>query len=204
MIKNRLFSVLALTGLLASTLTLGPNRSYAADELAHFSRNGQDSERTRSLITGTRMAAWPSRASPSPEEIAQEQSDTDGKTYTVQYFERAVFEKHPENAGSLRCAAKPLLGVLRLCYNETATAVTLPVRRPALTNPRTRSQKTGKTIGGAFRTYWEQNGGPGTAGLSDQRRISGEVSDSRRQDVHSAVLPACSVRAPPRERRQTG
>src|SRR5262245_33226382 len=28
----------------------------------------------------------------------QEKSDTDGKTYTVQYFERAVFEAHPENA----------------------------------------------------------------------------------------------------------
>src|ERR1044072_3992574 len=27
----------------------------------------------------------------------QERSDTDGKTYTVQYFERAVFEAHPEN-----------------------------------------------------------------------------------------------------------
>ena len=26
-----------------------------------------------------------------------EKSDLDGKTYTVQYFERAVFEKHPEN-----------------------------------------------------------------------------------------------------------
>lgn len=27
----------------------------------------------------------------------QEKSDLDGKTYTVQYFERSVFEKHPEN-----------------------------------------------------------------------------------------------------------
>src|SRR5437588_7463529 len=27
----------------------------------------------------------------------QEISDTNGKTYTVQYFERAVFEAHPEN-----------------------------------------------------------------------------------------------------------
>jgi hypothetical protein len=27
----------------------------------------------------------------------QEKSDVDGKTYTVQYFERAVFEQHPEN-----------------------------------------------------------------------------------------------------------
>jgi uncharacterized protein len=29
-----------------------------------------------------------------------ERSDTDGKTYTVQYFERAVFELHPENANT--------------------------------------------------------------------------------------------------------
>ncbi|MGI8586283.1 MAG: hypothetical protein ACR2M0_01160 [Chloroflexia bacterium] len=29
-----------------------------------------------------------------------EQSQVDGKTYTVQYFERAVFERHPENAGT--------------------------------------------------------------------------------------------------------
>src|SRR5438477_2618661 len=28
----------------------------------------------------------------------KETSDTDGKVYTVQYFERAVFEAHPENA----------------------------------------------------------------------------------------------------------
>src|SRR5204863_3717015 len=27
----------------------------------------------------------------------QERSDLDGKTYTVQYFERAVFELHPKN-----------------------------------------------------------------------------------------------------------
>ncbi len=30
----------------------------------------------------------------------QEVSDLDGKTYTVQYFERAVMELHPENAGT--------------------------------------------------------------------------------------------------------
>src|SRR5262245_41904382 len=28
----------------------------------------------------------------------QEKSNTDGKMYTVQYFERAVFELHPQNA----------------------------------------------------------------------------------------------------------
>src|SRR4051812_15269591 len=38
----------------------------------------------------------------------QERSDTDGKTYQVQYFERAVFELHPE----LTTANKVLLSLL--------------------------------------------------------------------------------------------
>lgn len=39
----------------------------------------------------------------------QEKSDLDGKVYTVQYFERAVFELHPENTGS---PYEVLLGLL--------------------------------------------------------------------------------------------
>src|SRR5436309_1456419 len=30
-------------------------------------------------------------------EEMQERSDTDGKVYTIQYFERAIFEAHPQN-----------------------------------------------------------------------------------------------------------
>src|SRR5512147_2844397 len=41
--------------------------------------------------------ALPQHGYPISEEM-QERSDTDGKTYRVQYFERAVFERHPENA----------------------------------------------------------------------------------------------------------
>ena len=37
-----------------------------------------------------------SRAIPSPAS-SRKRRDVDGKTYTVQYFERAVFELHPEN-----------------------------------------------------------------------------------------------------------
>jgi hypothetical protein len=40
----------------------------------------------------------------------QEQSETDGKTYTVQYFERARFEHHPENAGTPNEVLLGLLG----------------------------------------------------------------------------------------------
>src|SRR5215217_12620 len=47
-------------------------------------------------------------------EEMQEKSDTDGKTYTVQYFERAVFELHPEYAGSPYEVLLSLLGVHQL------------------------------------------------------------------------------------------
>lgn len=33
-------------------------------------------------------------------DVFDETSEIDGKTYSVQYFERAVFERHPENAGT--------------------------------------------------------------------------------------------------------
>ncbi len=39
-----------------------------------------------------------------------EQNPTDGKTYTVQYFERSRFEMHPENAGSPYAVLLGLLG----------------------------------------------------------------------------------------------
>ncbi len=37
-----------------------------------------------------------------------EVSDLDGKTYTVQYFERAVFELHPENPAPHDVRLSPL------------------------------------------------------------------------------------------------
>src|SRR5919204_6385079 len=43
----------------------------------------------------------------------QEKSDINGKTYTVQYFERAVFELHPENQPPYDVLLS-LLGVLQL------------------------------------------------------------------------------------------
>ena len=44
----------------------------------------------------------------------QEVNGHDGKTYTVQYFERARFEYHPENAGSFY---EVLLGFLGRWYS---------------------------------------------------------------------------------------
>src|SRR2546425_10714 len=57
---------------------------------------------TGKTVQGKFLAYWnahgglPQQGFPISEEF-QERSDLNGKTYTVQYFERAVFEAHPEN-----------------------------------------------------------------------------------------------------------
>jgi hypothetical protein len=43
-------------------------------------------------------------------------SDLNGQPYTVQYFERAVFEYHPENAGTAYDVLLSQLGTFR--YKE--------------------------------------------------------------------------------------
>jgi hypothetical protein len=83
-----------------------------------------------------------------------EVSDTDGKPYTVQYFERAVFEAHPENAAPYDVLLS-LLGTFT--YNQKYPSGA-PGQTANNTNPVTFPQ-TGKTLGGSFRQYWEQHGG---------------------------------------------
>ncbi|MEO5953531.1 MAG: hypothetical protein ABIQ44_13785, partial [Chloroflexia bacterium] len=87
-------------------------------------------------------------------EEMQEASDVDGQTYTVQYFQRAVFEMHPENAAPYDVLLS-LLGaeLYKSKYNDNA-----PGQTASKTNART-FPETGKTLGGVFRKYWEQHGG---------------------------------------------
>ncbi len=80
-----------------------------------------------------------------------ERSDTNGKGYTVQYFERAVFEMHPENArphdvllthlGTFLYKQKYIQGAANQRPNSAQGAQTFP--------------QTGKRLGGIFRSYWE-------------------------------------------------
>jgi N-acetylneuraminic acid mutarotase len=85
----------------------------------------------------------------------QERSDTDGRNYTVQYFERAVFEMHPANQRPYDVLLT-LLGVYE--YNRRYGRSIVAGQRASTDNP-LRFPETGKTIGGAFRDYWERNGG---------------------------------------------
>ena len=83
----------------------------------------------------------------------RERSLIDGRVYTVQYFERAVFERHPEN----RPPYDVLLAQLGTEAFERYGAGPAAARVDPV-NPRL-FPETGHTVGGRFRTYWEQHGG---------------------------------------------
>jgi hypothetical protein len=90
---------------------------------------------------------------PISEEYA-EVSATDGKTYTVQYFERNRFEYHPEFAGTRN---EVLMGLLGL---EMTQGRTFPPGAPFQSTPtQAYFQETRHSLSGPFLRYWQQNGG---------------------------------------------
>ena len=88
-------------------------------------------------------------------EVFAERSPYDGKTYQVQYFERARFEYHPENEGTPYVI---LLGLLGRDFH--------PVEPPAAPKAgQSYFPETGHNLGGAFREYWLSHGGLFVSGL---------------------------------------
>jgi hypothetical protein len=87
-------------------------------------------------------------------DVLGEISDTDGKLYTVQYFERAVFEYHPEN--------QPPNDVLLSLLGSFAYSANYPHSAPnQIPNTSTGSRlfaETGKHLGGIFLQYWNSHG----------------------------------------------
>jgi hypothetical protein len=102
-----------------------------------------------------------------------EVSDLNGKPYTVQYFERAVFEYHPENAGTPYAVLLSQLGTFRYHQKYPAGA---PGQVPNQADHGRYFPPTGHWVGGKFRDYWEAHGGLAQQGypLSDEFT---EVSD---------------------------
>jgi photosystem II stability/assembly factor-like uncharacterized protein len=85
----------------------------------------------------------------------QERSATDGKTYTVQYFERAVFELHPEN----RRPYDVLLSLLGVFEFKSKYPEGAPGQAPNRDPGTIFFPQTGKHLGGAFHHYWLTHGG---------------------------------------------
>jgi hypothetical protein len=95
-----------------------------------------------------------------------EVSDVDGKTYTVQYFERAVFELHPEKQPPYDVLLS-LLGVqfYKQKYPDGASRQTPNTSSGSMT-----FKETGHRLGGIFLQYWQKNGGLAQQGypISDE------------------------------------
>ncbi len=94
-----------------------------------------------------------------------ERSIDDGKEYTVQYFERARFESHPEAPDP---QYRVLLGFLGKGFHPPDPAV------KAKEGARFFAE-TGHNVGGAFRARWEAGGGLAIYGLPISEEIK-EIS----------------------------
>src|SRR5258708_26812257 len=164
-IRYRWLSLIAAVVLALTTLGIGIHASYAQGDSRTFPETGK-------TVRGSFLSYWTTHGGlaqqgyPISEEI-QQVSQTDGKTYTVQYFERAVFEEHPEFAGTPNEVLLSLLGVFRYQQKYPNGA---PSQSP---NNAINSQlfsQTGHRVGGKFLAYWNSHGGLAQQGypISDQ------------------------------------
>ena len=89
----------------------------------------------------------------------EERSQQDGQVYTVQYFERARFEYHPEHRGT---PYEVLLGLLGQQLAPVFTApegAFVPVDPFTSTPERRFFSETHHSLAYGFKTYWERHGG---------------------------------------------
>src|SRR5215203_3007683 len=168
--KTRVVSILCVLALLTGVLSFPAGKTYAQGS-RFFTQTGH-------TVKGLFLQYWnehgalPQQGYPISEEL-QEMSDTDGKTYTMQYFQRAVFEQHPEFAGTPNEVLLSLLGVF---FYNARYAGSAPAQHTSTNNPRLFNE-TGFTSGGAFRRYWETHGGLAQQGYPISEEFQ-EVNDT--------------------------
>ncbi len=92
-------------------------------------------------------------------ETFREVNASDGKLYTVQYFERNRFEYHPENKGT---PFEVQLGLLGNQLTDKQRAANDPAFRPTVNRNLPDGvffEQTGHNLATGFKAYWEANGG---------------------------------------------
>ena len=108
--------------------------------------------------------------------LSEERSERleDGEEYTVQWFERARFEYHPENEGTPYTV---LLGQFgrRIRPADPPVAPTSPPGTPG----RAYFAETGHNLGGRFLQYWQANGGLAQFGYPISEEFTERLEDGR-------------------------
>ncbi|MEO8289153.1 MAG: phosphate ABC transporter substrate-binding protein PstS [Chloroflexota bacterium] len=162
---GKVLSVIALAGLMGGLLPAASGTSaYAQSDSRTFNETGK-TVKGKFLDYWNKNGGLAQQGFPISGEL-QEKSDVNGKTYTTQYFERAVFEMHPENSAPYDVLLQ-LLG--RFQYDKKYGKAGAPGQK-ASTDNATRFAATGHSVGGKFRAYWEKNGGLAQQGypISDE------------------------------------
>lgn len=130
----------------ASSATL----AVQTEDEAYFDQTGQ-------TVRGSFRSFWEARGGlaifgyPISREFEQDGRET-------QYFERAVFQSFPENAGRGYGVQLVLLGTL-LTADRQNEAAFQPVPQTASTAQMTYFPQTRHRLGGTFRRFWQANGG---------------------------------------------
>ena len=159
--KARWLSVVAVL-ILAATAFVPANISRAQGNSRTFPETGQ-------TVQGRFLQYWDTHGGLAQQGFPisaerQEKSDTDGKTYTVQYFERAVFELHPEN--------QPPNDVLLSLLGVFIFQQKYPNGEPtALTTDGQFFDVTKKHVSEPFLSYWNTHGGLAQQGYPISERF---------------------------------
>jgi hypothetical protein len=104
-----------------------------------------------------------------------EKSSIDGKSYTVQYFERALFELHPENASTPYEVQLGLLG-RRFHSVDPAVAQSSDTRYQYF-------KETGHNVLPEFAAYWQAHGALFVNGFPISEPIQERASDGKTYTV---------------------
>jgi hypothetical protein len=184
--------ILALNGIGSA---LPPRSAVAQDECRTFPETGK-------TVCGRFLQYWQQHGALAQQgfpisEAIQETSATDGKIYTVQYFERAIFEYHPENQPPYDVLLS-LLGVFVYDqkYPQGATGA-----QPNTAPGSRLFAETGHRLGGIFDAYWRSHGGLAQQGfpISDEFQEKSDLNGQtyRVQYFQRAVFESHPENAPP-------
>ncbi len=141
---------------------------------------------TKHTVKGTFWKYWqehgglPQQGYPISEEFA-EVNDLDGKQYTVQYFERATFEMHPEKQPPYDVLLSQL-GTFQ--YRDRYGVEGAPDQQPNNMPGSLLFKETGHRAGGKFLDYWNKNGGLAQQGFP----ISDEFSEQSDLDGNTYTV----------------
>ena len=150
--------------LLAGSTSYNNPPSYAQTNSRHFPQTGH-------TVTGRFLDYWDQHGGLSQQgyplsEVMHEVSETDGRVYAVQYFERAIFELHSEN----QQPNDVLLSLLGVSTYEGKYPGGAPSQHPNTSPGSVLFEPTGKRLGGLFLEYWQAHGGLAQQGypISDE------------------------------------